>query len=188
MRFTRNLEVRERKVLKIDHFLGMDFFNSPMRAENYHSVDGQNFIYRNGVNSKRNGWEEKLRLPDCVNGIWDFISGGEHHIIAQAGKRFFRIYQDYTHAEIPVDTTKINDDRSFGFVYQDKLWIQCGDFIAYGNWGEWGIRRVEDFAYIPTTSTNIDNDLVNDTARASLEQVNLLLNVGAQYIILKDSS
>ncbi len=193
MRFTRNLEVRERKVLKIDHFLGMDFFNSPMRAENYHSVDGQNFIYRNGVNSKRNGWEEKLRLPDCVNGIWDFISGGEHHIIAQAGKRFFRIYQDYTHAEIPVDTTKINDDRSFGFVYQDKLWIQCGDFIAYGNWGEWGIRRVEDFAYIPTTSTNIDNDLVNDTARASLEQVNLLskrrhnelvgTNTGASYTV-----
>lgn len=165
---------RERKVLKIDHFLGMDFSNSPMRAESYHSVDGQNFIYRNGVNSKRNGWEEKLRLPDRLNGMWDFISNGEHHIIAQAGKRFFRIYQDYTHIEIPVDTTKINDDRSFGFVYQDKLWILCGDFIAYGNWGEWGIRRVEDFAYVPTTSTNIDNDLVDDIARASLEQVNLL--------------
>ena len=174
MRFPTNLDNRERKVLKIDHFLGMDFSNSPMRAESYHSVDAQNFINRNGVNVKRNGWEEKLRLPARLNGIWDFIAG-EHHIIAQSGRKFYRINGDNTSTEIPIDSLGVNDERSFGFVYQDKLWVLCGDFIVYGDWGNgWEIRRVEDVAYIPTTSTNIDNDAVADNARSSLEEVNLL--------------
>lgn len=168
-------QLRDRRVLSIEHFMGVDFTSSPMRAESFRSVDCQNFIMRNGVNSKRHGWEEKLRLPERVNGIWDFVADNEHHIIAQAGRRFFRIYSDYSYEELAVNTTRTKDERSFGFVYQDKLWVLCGDFIAYGKWGnEWQIRRVEDFAYIPTTTTNIDNDDVEDTARATLEQVNLL--------------
>ena len=104
-----------------------------------------------------------------------FIAGNEHHIIAQAGRRFYRIYPDYSYEELSADTARIKTTEVSVFVYQDKLWVLCGDFIAYGKWDdEWQIRRVEDFAYIPTTTTNIDNDEVADTARATLEQVNLL--------------
>lgn len=175
MRFPTSADNRKREVLQLEHFLGVDYSNSPMRAAKYHSPDAQNFINRNGVNVKRNGWEEKLRLPARVNGIWDFIADNEHHIIAQAGRNFYRINDDYTYTNITGGLSRIIDERSVGFVYQDKLWVLCGDFVCYGKWdNEWKMRRVADIAYIPTTSTNIDNDEAIDTARSSLEEVNLL--------------
>jgi hypothetical protein len=197
MNFTYNAKnATEHKRFKIDNFLGVDYASTKINANKSRAVDMKNFINRDGVNRKRFGWNEVLKIVDNlgnplpINGFWYFTDSNKvEHKIIHAGNRIFKIttigqnsfeseYEDITPVELE---EKILNQRSFGLVRGDYLYLFLGKVYAmYGKWNnnDYELRAVEngEKTYIPTTTIGISaiGSLIN--SRQVLEEVNLLTN------------
>ena len=169
MQFNTNFKAKELQRLSLKNFLGVDYASSVFNVDSKRATDMRNFININGINRKRNGWNEFANFNDKINGYWEFKDKKKNvHKIVQAGSKFYRLNHigsnsfETTYEEIimdsKVDTSKIINDRSFGVVAGERLYLLCGDYLVYGNWGNgWEIRRVEDNedTFIPTTTVGI---------------------------------
>lgn len=83
------------KQLRMDGFRGVDFSSSPLKASSYRAVSGKNWINENGVNKKRNGWEQILsKFEDKINGIFPYKTGIGTEILIFAGYKAFRVYKN----------------------------------------------------------------------------------------------
>lgn len=194
-----SVSVKDRLSMQLNGFKGVDFSSSPLNVDLSRATEMKNFINEYGVNRKRNGWNELIRIKSGgtdlkINGIFNFEDEGTKITIVHAGTKFFKlnyntitntysttdITNSSTYAEAAVDTTLIEDKRSQMFLNKGKLYILgCGDFLVYGKYGSnYELRRVYNNSdtYIPTTSISIDNDSAVDTQRATLDDINLLTN------------
>jgi len=99
-----------RKKLVIEKFLGVDYSPAQLQVANNHAVDIQNFIYKDDVVQKREGFEQLLQAskvwyhvkteggfeyrenPVQVNGVWSFVGlDNQRYIVAHIGKILFKI-------------------------------------------------------------------------------------------------
>ena len=200
LRVSTSVIQKERQSLQLDDFKGVDFSSSPLKVQTNRATEMSNFINEYGVNKKRNGWNELIRIKhngvnQKINGIYSFQIDGEDIILVHAGKRFYKlnynstskeysavdITNSSTYTDASVDTAKLTDTRSQMFLADGKAYfIGCGDFLVYGKYaGSLQLRRVynNEDTYIPTTSISIDNDAATtDTNRAVLDNVNVLTN------------
>lgn len=200
LRVSTSVTQKERQSLQLDDFKGVDFSSSPLKVQTNRATDMSNFINEYGVNKKRNGWNELIRIKhngvnQKINGIYSFQIDKEDITLVHAGKRFYRLsynpstkqysYTDITssstYADAGVVTSRLTDSRSQMFLANGKAYfIGCGDFLVYGKYGNsLQLRRVynNEDTYIPTTSISIDNDAaITDTNRAVLDSVNVLTN------------
>ncbi len=203
MRASTNIVLKERRMLQLSDFRGVDFSSSPLRVTDNRASKMKNFINEYGVNKKRNGWRQLLKItynnePQKINGIFNYVIGNHRDLIIHAGKRFYKVtdkdgsglygYTDITTSGTyelsQVDTTRIKDTRSQAFFNKGRCYIiGCGDYLVYGTWdnGEtYELRRVANDidTYIPTTMTAINNDLVDvevdKKSRTGLDEINLL--------------
>ena len=194
MRARTNIALKERKVFKLDNFRGVDFSASPLDVQSNRAVDMRNFINKNGINCKRNGWRQVLDFGGAnINGIHRYsdIDNAEYYI-AHVGVNFYKVWVDngkwYREDEhIPYGTnidsenTRITNSRSEGYLREHRLYIiGAGDYFVYGTWDEgatYELRRVEDDedTYIPTTTININSDGESaDDVQGTLDEPNLL--------------
>lgn len=202
IRVSTSVSLKERKSLQLGDFRGVDFSSSPLRVATSRATDMKNFISEYGVNRKRNGWNELIRIKDSegndlkINGIFNYQNGSVKKTIVHAGKKFFvlnynadskeyyttDITNSSTYSDAAVISSYIKDQRSQCFISKARLYIiGCGDFLVYGTWDgtNYELRRVfnNEDTYIPTTTISIDNDSVtDDTNRATLDDINLLTN------------
>lgn len=202
IRVSTSVSLKERKSLQLGDFRGVDFSSSPLRVATSRATDIKNFISEYGVNRKRNGWNELIRIKDSqgndlkINGIFNYQNGSVKRTIVHAGKKFFvlnynadskeyyttDITNTSTYSDAAVIPSYIKDQRSQCFISKARLYIiGCGDFLVYGTWDgtNYELRRVfnNEDTYIPTTTISIDNDSVtDDTNRATLDDINLLTN------------
>lgn len=200
LRVSTSVIQKERQSLQLDDFKGVDFSSSPLKVQTNRATEMSNFINEYGVNKKRNGWNELIRIKhngvnQKINGIYSFQIDGEDIILVHAGKRFYKlnynstskeysavdITSSSTYTNASVDITRLKDTRSQMFLADGKAYfIGCGDFLVYGKYsGSLQLRRVynNEDTYIPTTSISIDNDAATtDTNRAVLDNVNVLTN------------
>lgn len=192
----------ERKV--INNFLGVDYASSIFNVADYRAIDMRNLINKNGINHKRNGWSEIAQFNDKINGIWQFKDDNKNiHIIVHSGKKFYKITNlstnsfETTYEEInfneTVNLTRIINERSYGVVAGNRLYILCGDYLVYGTWDNgttWEIRRVEDDedTYIPTTTIGItkEGSLIQGT-RTGYDKINLLNRKRKNTLIGEDN-
>ena len=198
-----DISLKERLTLQLGDFKGVDFSSSPLRVATSRATDMKNFINEYGVNRKRNGWNELIRIKDGqgndlkINGIFKYQNGNVKKTIVHAGTKFFtlnynsttKVYSvtditnSSTYAAASVITANLEDKRSQCVISKGRLYIiGCGDFLVYGTWDNgstYELRRVynNEDTYIPTTTISIDDDSVTtDTNRATLDDINLLTN------------
>lgn len=193
MKVRTHIAQKERKRLVLSDFKGVDFSSSPFRVSQNRATDMKNLINEYGVNHKRHGWREIRDFKPydseesfAINGVFEYRHGGRRELLIHAGSRMFRvdasggISDKLTEYECISEGFTLKDEKSQAFYSGGRLYIVgVGDYLVYGSWdGEtYELRRVYGDAdtYIPTTTISIDNDAREaDTARATLDQVNLL--------------
>ena len=105
----------KRQTLNVNAFGGVDFSSQRLQVATHRAIDLLNFVYKDGVIQKRQGYTEVAVVPTKnyiaypydngtitttiltntskrFNGIWRFLAeDGEYHIIAHIGKVLFEI-------------------------------------------------------------------------------------------------
>ena len=67
LRVSTSVIQKERQSLQLDDFKGVDFSSSPLKVQTNRATEMSNFINEYGVNKKRNGWNELIRIKH--NGV-----------------------------------------------------------------------------------------------------------------------
>lgn len=89
----------EKKALQISDIGGVDLSNSPLSVREDRATQISNFIKKNGINEKRNGWEELTQVgTSAINGVHIIRSVESYstavdipvqHIIVHVGTKFY---------------------------------------------------------------------------------------------------
>lgn len=174
--------------------MGVDYTSSALNIADYHATEIKNFLKKNNVLQKRNGY---LQISEYeFNGIWECNYKGKKIIIAHIGSDFYRVmdldkFDDSTNNYIQLtnvegDTSTnisgINNAPSFAVFANDRLYILCGTYIVLkfstNDSGQVVIKPYKVYddvdTYIPTVIKGITfstNDLVN---QRSLDDINLM--------------
>lgn len=71
-RLNTNIDKKERSVVSMRDFKGLDTVHSPMNISYQHAIDMRNLINRNGVNRKREGWRQEHAFDKTATpaGTW----------------------------------------------------------------------------------------------------------------------
>ena len=91
IRVSTDVSLKERLTLQLGDFKGVDFSSSPLRVATNRATDMKTFISEYGVNRKRNGWNELIRIKDSqgndlkINGIFNYQNGNVKKTINQTG-------------------------------------------------------------------------------------------------------
>ena len=103
-----NLTQAKRNTQSIASFGGVDFSSQKFNVASHRAIDIKNFIYKDGVVQKRNGYEQVFTVrpikyvalgtteektnPCNINSIWRFkAEDNEYHIIAHIGCLLFEV-------------------------------------------------------------------------------------------------
>ena len=190
MRANTSVPQRSRYTKTLENFRGVDLSSSPLRVAPNRAMYMRNFICENGINHKRPGWQELLRIEKDeetgeeprINGIHPYGRGALVH----AGKRFY--FVDDFSKEHPT-VTELNDidgvtnTRSVSFAQGNRLFlVGCGVFLVFWCYSQYdpnyfsaSLKPVSEYegTYVPTTTISIDAKGKNDPARATLDAVNI---------------
>ena len=201
---TNNLSQPQMYTKTFQNFRGLDYTNAKLDIADNRSPDAQNFIFKDGINQKRNGYNQLLKINPRgnFNGFWEFLDSSKVvHRIAHVGNKIYEVsfdenpylnsYKEITVNYIPdayrdninewfMYLENIKDQRSYGVIRGDRLYIFCGIMLVYGSWDNketWELRAVRENedTYIPITTTNITHSSYEgESTRASLEEVNMM--------------
>ena len=193
------------KFFTLSKFKGVDYSSSPMQVKNYRATDMDNFLLKDGVLSKRNGFEQIKRFSGYgdVSNIWKAPDGGYIYIVGTQQSAFIYWCKKLPQGDESVDqedvqltyVSNITSRKASAFYSKDKMYILCGDYFVYGNFksqdgtDNWQLKRVADDrenTYIPTTTINI----VKENSKLGLaypnqlnEKANLLINVRRNELV-----
>ena len=98
-RLNTNIDKKERSVVSMRDFKGLDTVHSPMNISYQHAVDMRNLINRNGVNRKRKGWRQEHAFDKTATpaGTWsgklDFSENADGADIQEIVIHFSCIYR-----------------------------------------------------------------------------------------------
>src|SRR5690554_451845 len=150
MRLSTNVGVKETKLFQLRDFLGIDTFNSLYEVSPNRSTFMRNFIRKDGVNHKRNGWKCDTMFSQ-IEGIFSFRLYDEQEgkdvdkLIVCTTTGFFEdvgegegiyfsditnscSYEPATIGELTIKTPEM-------FVYNNKAYfVGCGEYLVYGKY------------------------------------------------------
>ncbi|MBQ7308319.1 MAG: hypothetical protein IJW82_07330 [Clostridia bacterium] len=193
-----DIALKTRKKYELREFKGFDFSSSPLNVASFRSVKGKNFIFENGINKKRTGYEELIRIEIVkdnltyypqINGIFEFSLENEKFLLCYAGKRFYKIEKNqygYTYTDITFSSTKseclikeedLKDQRVSMFKHNNSIFfVGAGKFICFKKYNTgFELRLVENNSgtYIPLTTINIKPDGDESVIMESYEERNV---------------
>lgn len=184
MRANTNIARKERQTVTLTDFRGVDLTTSPLRVAKNRATYMRNLINDHGINHKRPGWSEMLRLDGRINGVFPYQNGEHDVLLVHAGTAFYRAAYDeatglWSPALISKEGWGLTDTRS-QCVYRGGVAyiLGCGNYLAYGKHGgeNYSLVPVSEIAYVPTTTVSINagENSVIGTNGSSLSAVNLL--------------
>ncbi len=186
MRANTNIALKERRTVTLTDFRGVDLTTSPLRVAPHRATFMRNLINDHGINHKRPGWSEMLRLDGRINGVFPYQNGEHDVLLVHAGNAFYRAtYNEATGLWSPVliseDGWGLTDTRS-QCVYRGGVAyiLGCGNYLAYGkhNGEDYSLVPVSEIAYVPTTTIGAKSvpnaDFSSYIPGATLDAVNLL--------------
>lgn len=184
MRANTSIARKERQTVTLTDFRGVDLTTSPLRVAKNRATYMRNLINDHGINHKRPGWSEMLRIDGAkINGIFPYQNGDHDVLLIHAGTAFYRAtYNEATGLwsaeQISKEGWGLTDTRS-QCVYRGGVAyiLGCGNYLAYGKHDDkkYSLVPVSEIAYVPTTTVSInEGDPASDARRATLESVNLL--------------
>ena len=173
---------RPRKQYTLSGFKGVDYSSSPLDVAKYRAAKMQNFLLEDGTLHKRKGWEQAAQFDGQINGLWPFDDGDKQCVIVHAGTDIYAWDSaSGTKTKLTGSITTIADRRSYAVYKNKKLYILCGDYLAYGHFsdsddGEYELRKVagDTDTYVPTTSMNRGYMSGDNAYTATVDNVNLL--------------
>lgn len=144
---------------KYEQFKGADFTTDPSQVDANRSPWPVNLISdAGGFPEKRAGWRTLKRLNGRANGLFRLAAQGETHLLAHVGQSLWR-----WDLETPTLLySGLNDERSQGFVQGERLYLLTGNaYLTYGadesgGTAVYGVRPVQEAAYLPTTCISRD--------------------------------
>lgn len=115
-----NFNVPNTQSLKMGNFRGVDYVNSETNVDLSRATEMRNFIHKDKINQKRNGFVQKAFVREDVsgdaipvNGHWEFKdSYGNAHTIIHAGNKIYK----YTYGEDIYSNVQKDITRSCSFV------------------------------------------------------------------------
>ena len=196
MRASTNIQTKERRLFQVDDLKGVDFYSSRLQVQANRASNAKNWIRKDGVLQKRNGWKELFNLGlDRINGIFPYQNRERTELLVYCGRAFYRVYQDLDEEwvtenlmdQYSVSSEELVDSRcSFFYHKGDVFIIGCGKLLRYGKYSYVNDYTYEEFygmrvrevtkseAYIPTTTISINSKKRTDALRKTFEPVNLL--------------
>lgn len=137
-------------------FRGVDFSTDPALCDSSRSPFAPNLISdAGGMPEKRIGWRTLKTVEAPINGIFSFDDGSGKTILIHAGTGIYRWNGNSGHTPEKL-VSGVKNARSQAITMNEKLVIFTGDSIyCYGDYGMpdgVGMKRIEENAYIPTTS------------------------------------
>lgn len=140
--------VREIRTKTYGGFRGVDFAADPSLVDTNRSPWAVNMIAGSGgMPEKRPGWRTLHKVEGRINALFCAKFDGEMHLIAHAGTKLLRWYEDGTASKEL--KSGLPDERSTAVYLSGKLWIFTGaELICYD--GE-KVRSAEECGYTPTT-------------------------------------
>lgn len=190
MRIETDIDLKDRLRATLSDFRGVDTSKAILDIAKTRASYMRNFINVDGVNRKRNGWEQKLQFLDSdgvpmpINGEFGFELNNTEFFIVYAGTTFYSLDENYNKTDITNSASEVlqtpnqyllKSQRTQCFISNNKAYfIGCGDFLVFGKFnGVYELRRVRtsDETYIPTTTINGTSD--DSITRKSLDDVNL---------------
>lgn len=147
---------------RYDRFSGVDFSTDSSQIDDNRSPIAVNIVSdAGGFPEKRVGWRTLKQFDDAINGIYDFMG---KMVVHSGNKMYYSTNLDFTEFETfkkdgTEDPVEINDAKSFGIVFGEKLWILTGEeFLAFD--GE-KLSFVRDIATVPQVLSQADDSLRN---------------------------
>ena len=185
MRARTNISLKPRYTATLGDFKGVDLNASPLRVAQNRAASMKNFICDSGINHKRPGWEEMLRVLDAdgnalaIHGLFPFDEGGTEVLLLHAGTGIYRAAKtggEWAIRRLDGGSLGITEARSQCFYRGGRAFIVgCGNFLVYGEFdGSYALKEVAEIAYVPTTTIAISAGGADGDLRASLDAVNLL--------------
>ena len=129
-------------------FRGVDFAADPSLVDSSRSPWAVNMMAGSGgVPEKRPGWRTLQKMNGRINGLFCGKFEGEEHLLAHAGDKLLRWYEDGREPETL--RSGLPDERSCAVYLGGKLWIFNGEeLLCYD--GE-KMMTADEFGYVPTT-------------------------------------
>lgn len=135
-------------IKRYDKFAGVDYSKDKTQIDATRSPDALNIMPDSGgLPEKRVGYRKIEQVSGRINGIYSL--NGE--LIIHAGEGLYRNGEQLMYF--------LNDARSTGLVFCNKLWILTGkEFLVYD--GE-SVKHVHDIATVPQVLSQADENLQN---------------------------
>lgn len=133
---------------KYEKFRGVDFTTDPALVDDYRSPWAPNIVAdAGGMPEKRPGWRTLKTADGAINGLYSAVFGGTRHLLAHAGTKLLRWYEEETATrELAAG---LPDEKSMAVYMGGFLWIFTGGSLWRYN-GAAAVRADTD-AYVPTT-------------------------------------
>ncbi len=131
----------------------MDFSTDPSLVDDTRSPWAPNLVAdMGGMPEKRPGWRSVKTLPGRINALFSAEFGGARHMLAHAGTKLYRWYEDGT---APSELASgLPDARSMAAYLGGKLWLFTGTKLLRYD-GAACVPASTD-AYVPTTVVSAD--------------------------------
>ncbi len=131
MNINSNISLKNRSVVTLSGFKGLDTLSSSVNVSAIHATEIENLISRDGVNHKRYGWKTQLRIRDYDNqnkgffpkiqGIFEFNIFTTKFIFAYANKKFWWIDLDKgTYININNQSLFLGEGNELNYVPKGK--------------------------------------------------------------------
>lgn len=163
--------------LELSKFRGIDTSNTLLTVSPYRATNMLNFISRNGINEKRNGWTQVQKYPERIDGIFEFWLEDTQYIFVFSGGKVYANGVDITTSATVNPLGTLTKTKPSMFIYGNRAYfIGMGDFAVFGKWGNLiELRRVVDNTdtYIPKTTINILESTQTDI-RQVLDDINII--------------
>ncbi len=152
---------------KYERFRGVDFSTDPALVDDARSPWAPNIVAdMGGMPEKRPGWRTLKTLDGRINGLFSATFDGVTHLLAHAGTKLWRWYEDgAAAAEL---ASGLPDARSMAVYMGGSLWIFTGGGLL--RYDGAACARASANAYVPLTVIARDPD----GGGTSYEAVNLL--------------
>lgn len=121
-RLNTNVDKKDRSVVSMRDFKGLDTVHSPMNISYQHAIDMRNLINRNGVNRKRHGWrqEKSFDKEAFPLGTWsgdmDFSDNEDTSDVISVIVHF-----SVKSNELLIDVVNLSNDRSISVIQNFTL-------------------------------------------------------------------
>lgn len=182
--------IKERSILTLDSFLGVDFTTSPLKVDSRRAVSGVNFMTDYGTLKKRPGWIEQVKFAnEKITGMFRYTD----FTIVRAGDHIYKLNDDMTYTTLYTIEATDNENIHFFVMNSNVYIVGLGVYLfmhqvdVIDNKPVYEIDRVEDYATIPTTTISIDDIDSEDINKTLLQPINLLTRKRKNTLLGRDA-